>query len=121
MTDRFVRILAQGKMIRRGVKPRGKAIVACQDSNETLPYTINWSGWLGTDTIASVTNTATGITVSGASNTTTTATFSLSGTRSGWLEHRITTAAGSVKELLVLLEVDGFPIDQDYGASWQVV
>lgn len=121
MTDRFVKILQQGKQIRRGVKPRGKAVVANQDSNETLPYTIDWSGWLGADTIASVTNVVTGLTISGASNTTTTATFSLSGSRSGWLEHRITTAAGSVKELLVLLEVDGFPVADDYGVSWQVV
>jgi hypothetical protein len=121
MADRLIRILEQGKLILRGVKPRGRAIVANQDENETLTYTVNWSTWLGTDTIASVTNETSGITVSAASNTTTTATFKLSGNRSGWLEHRITTAGGLTKELLVLLEIDGYPIRDDYGLSWQVV
>jgi hypothetical protein len=120
MTDRIIRILEQGKLILRGCKPRGRAIVANQDSNETLAYTVNWSAWLGTDTIASVTNESTCLTLSGASNTTTTATFKLSGSRSGWLEHRITTAGGLTKELLVLLEIDGYPIRDDYGLSWQV-
>jgi hypothetical protein len=121
MTDRYIKVLQQGKMIRRGVKPRGGSIVANQDSNETLNYTVNWSGWLGSDTIASVINDETGITVSAASNTATTTTFTLSSTRSGWLEHRITTTAGRVKELMILLEIDGFPISEDYGVSWQVV
>ncbi len=50
-----------------------------------------------------------------ASNTTTTATFRLSGSISGWLEHRITTAGGRTKELLILLEVSGYPVKDDYG------
>lgn len=115
MADRIIKVLEQGKSILRGVKPRGNAIVANQDENETLDYTVNWSGWLGTDTIASVSNVTTGISLSGASNTTTTATFKLSGSISGWLEHRITTAGGRTKELLILLEVNGFPITDDYG------
>lgn len=119
MTDRLIRVLQQGKLILRGCKPRGRSVVANQDSNETLSYTVNWSSWLGTDTIASVSNVATGLTLSGASNTTTTATFKLSGSRSGWLEHRITTAAGNTKELLVLLEIDGFPVANDYSFRFQ--
>lgn len=115
MTDRLIKVLEQGKTILRGLKPRGNAVVAAQDENETLDYTVNWSGWLGSDTISSVTNTSTGLTVSSASNTTTAATFKLSGSISGWLEHRITTAAGRTKELLILLEVGGFPITDDYG------
>ena len=119
MTDRYVKVLEQGKLIHRGVKPRGRAVVANQDENETLPYTINWAGWLGTDTISSVTNQTTGVSISGASNTTTTATFKLSSNRSGWVEHRITTAAGNTKELLILLEIDGFPVADDYGFKFQ--
>jgi hypothetical protein len=115
VTDRYIKVLEQGKSILRGVKPRGNAVVAHHDRNESLDYTVDWSGWLGSDTIASVTNSVTGVSVSGASNTTTTATFTLSGTSSGWLEHRITTAAGRVKELMVMLEVDGAPISDDYG------
>ena len=120
MADRFVKVLEQGKLVHRGVKPRGRAIVANQDENETLSYTINWAGWLGTDTIASVTNQSTGVTVSGASNTTTQATFKLTSNRSGWVEHRITTAGGLTKELLILLEIDGFPVSDDYGVTWRV-
>jgi hypothetical protein len=115
MTDRLIKVLQQGKTVLRGLKPRGNAVVATQDENEVLDYIVNWSGWLGTDTIASVTNTTTGLTITNASNTTSTATFRLSGSISGWLEHRITTAAGRTKELLVLLEVSGFPITDDYG------
>jgi hypothetical protein len=115
MSDRFAKILQQGKTILRGLKPRGNAIVAQQDRNEKLNYTIDWSGWLGSDTISSVTNAVTGISITGASNTTTTAAFSLESTQSGWLEHRITTAAGNIKELLVFLEIDGAPIVSDYG------
>lgn len=115
MTDRYVKILEQAKTILRGVKPRGNAVVAQQDRNESLDYTVDWSGWLGSDTISSVANQVTGISISGASNTTTTATFTLSGTQSGYLEHRITTAAGRIKELVVFLEIDGAPITSDYG------
>lgn len=119
MTDRYIKVLQQGKSVLRGLKPRGNAVVAAQDRNESLNYTVNWATWLGADTIASVENYATGLTLSGASNTTTTATFKLSGSRSGWLEHRITTAAGNTKELLVLLEIDGFPVADDYGFRFQ--
>lgn len=115
MTDRYIKVLQQAKTVLRGLKPRGNAIVAMQDENETLDYSVNWTTWLGTDTIASVTNTVTGLSISNASNTTTTATFRLSGSISGWLEHRITTAGGRTKELLILLEVSGFPITSDYG------
>jgi hypothetical protein len=120
MTDRYIKVLEQGKTILRGLKPRGNAVVALQDENETLDYSVNWSGWLGSDTIASVSNTTTSLTLSGASNTTTTAAFTLSGSTSGWLEHRITTAAGRTKELLILLEVSGFPISDDYGLRIRV-
>jgi len=120
MADRYIKILEQGKSILRGVKPRGNAIVAAQDRNETLNYSVNWATWLGSDTIASVTNETTGITLTAASNTTTTSTFTISGQSSGWLEHRITTAAGRVKELLILVEVAGFPVQSDYGRAFQV-
>jgi hypothetical protein len=120
MTDRYIKVLQQSKTILRGLKPRGSAIVAQQDSDETLNYSVNWATWLGSDTIASVTNETTGITLSAASNTTTTSAFTISGQSSGWLEHRITTTAGKVKELLILVEVGGFPVADDYGRSWQV-
>lgn len=115
MTDRIIRVLEQGKTVLRGLKPRGNAIVASHQETDALDYTVDWSRWLGSDTIASVSNTGTGLTLTGQANTATTATFTLSGSSSGWLEHRITTAAGRVKQLLLLLEVAGFPISPDYG------
>ena len=119
MTDRYVKVLEQGKSVLRGLKPRGNAVVAQQDRNESLNYSVNWATWLDTDTIASVTNETTGVSLSGASNTTTTTTFTISGNTSGWIQHRITTAAGRIKELLILVEVAGFPVQDDYGKSWQ--
>jgi len=120
MTDRFIKVQEQAKLILRGVKPRGAAVVAQQDRNEALNYTVDWSSWLGSDTISSVENATTGISLANASNTTTTATFRLSGTTTGWLEHRITTAAGNTKELMVFLEIDGAPIVSDYGYRSQL-
>jgi hypothetical protein len=119
MTDRYIKVLEQGKTVLRGLKPRGNAVVASQDSDESLNYSVNWSTWLGSDTIASVQNETTGISLSAASNTTTTAAFTISGRTSGWLQHRITTTAGRIKELLILVEVAGFPIQDDYGRAWQ--
>ena len=120
MTDRYIKVLQQGKSVLRGLKPRGNAVVAAQDRNESLNYTVNWSSWLGADTITSVTNETTGVSLSAASNTTTTATFTISGNTSGWIQHRITTTAGRIKELLILVEVAGFPVQDDYGKAFQV-
>lgn len=119
MADRVVRILEQDKQILRGLKPRGKHAVLSLDDNETLNITFNWSDWLGSDTIASVTNAAIGATISGASNTTTTATFKVSATSSGWIEHRITTVGGLVKEKLIFVEVNSAPVNPDYGFVWR--
>jgi hypothetical protein len=121
MTDRTAKILEQDKMVLRGLKARGKHIVMSLDDDETLDITLDWTPWLGTDTIASVSNTASGITVSGASNTTVSATFKVASTYSGWVEHRITTAAGLIKEKLILVEVNGFPLRDDYGVGWRVL
>jgi hypothetical protein len=121
MTDRLIKVLEQGKLICRGLKHRGKNVSIAQDSDETLSYSVDWSTWLGSDTIASVINEATGVTVTGASNTTTTTTFNLNASRTGWVEHRITTAAGLTKELLLVVEIDGYPLQDDYGYAWQVV
>jgi hypothetical protein len=121
MTDRLIKVLEQDKQVLRGLKPRGRAAVLSIDDNETLSLAIDWTEWLGTDTIDSVTNQATGVTVSGATNTTTAAALTVSALRSGWIEHRITTDAGLVKEKLILVEVGGFPVLDDYGVSWRAL
>ena len=99
MSNRTVKILENGRMVTRGLFRRGNAAEIIMDRNESLPVTVDWSDWLGSDTIASVTNDAEGASVSSESNTTTTATFTVSGSSTGYVDNRITTAAGSIKEL----------------------
>lgn len=119
MTDRTVHVLEQAKLVMRGLKPRGRAAVLSIDENEKLSVTIKWARWLGTDTIASVSNEVTSVSLTSPANTTTQASFNVEATDSGWIEHRITTAAGQVKELLILVECNSFPVMDDYGKSWR--
>ena len=55
-----------------------------KDPNASLDYTVDWSAWLGSDTISAVTWTLeTGITKAAQSNTTTAATVWVSGGTAG--------------------------------------
>ena len=103
MADRTIKVLENNRLVTRGVNVQNGNPTLFVDEDESLPVTIDWSGWLGSDTISSVTNESHGPGVSGASNTTTTATFTISATQGGYIEHRITTAAGSVKELRLIV------------------
>ncbi len=115
MTDRIVKVLENGRFVCRGFrKVRGLPCISLDD-DESLPITVDWSDWLQSDTISSVTNDATSVTVSSASNTTTTATMTLSANSSGYVEHRITTAAGSIKELVILVSGSSDSRQYDYG------
>lgn len=96
-------VMANGRIATRDATRTGAGVNIQIDDDETIPVAIDWSGWLGTDTISSVTNSATGATVSGASNTNTTAAFSISGATSAIIEHRITTAAGAIKEMPIFI------------------
>lgn len=73
-----------------------------KDPNDVLDYTINWSTWLGADTIASSTWTVpTGLTAGVTSNSTTATTIWLSGGTAGvtyLVTNKIVTAAGRTKE-----------------------
>ena len=111
--------MQQGKQILRGLKPRGNAAVLNLASGDSLDIRIDWSAWLGSDTIASVSNDVTGVQISSASNTPTTATLFLSGQNSGWLEHRITTTAGRIKQQMIFVEIGGFPVSDDYGRNFR--
>lgn len=106
MTDRLVKVLENGRLVCRGVRRRGQGAYVVLARNESLPFTVDWSDWLGSDTISSVTNETSGPTVTSASNTTTTASMTLASSYDGWVKHRITTAAGAVKELLVTVNSD---------------
>lgn len=121
MTDRLVKILEQDKHVMRGLMRRGKAAVLTIDDNETLDVTFDWSHWLGSDTIDSVTNEVSGgASIASAANTTTQASFNVSGNSTGWVQHRITTAAGLTKEQLLFVEINGNPVADDYGSAWRL-
>jgi hypothetical protein len=80
-----------------------------KDPGASLDYTIDWSGWLGTDTIATSTWTAaTGIAVGVTTNTTTSATVWLSGGTVGQIyavTNHIVTAAGRTDSRTLSIEV----------------
>ena len=120
MTDRLIKVLEQGKTVLRGLRMCSGNPMLAVSEDETLDVSFDWSAWLGSDTISSVENEVTGVTVSGAANDTTTASFNVSSNHSGFVQHRITTAAGNVKEVLLLVQVDGFPVNSDYGIGWRV-
>ena len=81
--------------------------VYLKDPAAVLDYQIDWSSWLGVDTITSSSWTAsTGLTVDSDSNTTTTATVWVSGGTAGTtyqLTNRITTAGGRTDERTISL------------------
>lgn len=94
-----VRVLDNNRIAVRGASRRDFGVGLTVDYDERVPVTVDWSAWLGSDTIASVTNEAVGSGVTAASNTTKTASFSITRPNYGLIEHRITTAAGHIKEI----------------------
>lgn len=72
------------------------------DPEAVLDYGVDWSAWLGTDTLASVTWTVpTGLVLASQANTTTVATAWISGGVAGsvyTVECKVTTAAGRTDE-----------------------
>lgn len=73
------------------------------DEDETLDITLDWTGWLGTDTISTSTFTGDGVTAASSTNTTKTATTTLSapGTPYGSVVNQIVTAGGKTKRKTV--------------------
>ena len=79
-----------------------------KDPNATLPYAIDFTDWLDTDTIDSVAWSAPGLTVASSSNTTLTATIWLSGGTVGKVypvRCRVTTAGGRIDDRTFEIEV----------------
>jgi len=81
-----------------------------KDPDAVLDYVVDWSDWLGTDTISSSSWTVpTGITKDSDTNTTTTATIWLSGGTEG-AEYRVTnqivTTDGRTDERSIIIKVD---------------
>ncbi len=80
-----------------------------KDPNAILDFGLDWSPWLGADTIAtSVWTLPAGITQQSASNTTTTTTIWLSGGTAGTkylVTNRITTAGGRTDDRTMTINV----------------
>ena len=81
------------------------------DPDETLDYVMDWSSWLGADTIdtSSWAVSPTGPALSGESNTATTATVFVSGATPGEvyaLTSRVVTAGGRTAERSISLRCD---------------
>ena len=96
MTDRTIILAENGRASYRGLEREGEALWSAYQRNEDdLSYVIDYSNWLGSETISSVTRTPYGTTVAGTSNTTTTSTQRLKG--AGYVDIQITTSGSQVR------------------------
>lgn len=81
-----------------------------KNKDASLPYTLDWSAWLGADTISAVTWTVpAGLTKASQTNTPTTASAVLSAGTAGTAYQvgcKITTAAGLVDERTIEIRVE---------------
>ena len=81
-----------------------------KDPDAILDYTVDWSRWLGTDTIlTSQWTVPTGLTEVSATNTPTSATVWLSGGTAGQsypVTNRITTAGGRTEDRTITIRVE---------------
>lgn len=106
MTDRTIYICENDRATYRGLKRLGSQTWGnYQRQNDDWSYVIDYSNWLGSDTISSVTRTAFGTATASTSNTTMTATQSLSGY--GYVDIQITTAAGRDRVDRICIEPHG--------------
>lgn len=96
MADRTIILAENGRASYRGVTREGEALWSnYQREDDDLTYVLDYSNWLGSETISSVTRTNSGTAVAGTSNTTTTVTQRLSG--AGYVDIAITTSGSQVK------------------------
>ncbi len=104
MADRTILVQENGRLTMRGLFMLTGYPTAFHDDGDKLTYTVDWSRWLGSNTISAVTNTAeSDVTISGESNTTTTAAFTaeLDTGASAEVEQQITDSAGQKKTLRI--------------------
>jgi len=104
MADRTILMQENGRLTMRGLFMLNGYPTAFHDDGDVLAYTVDWSRWLGSNTISAVTNTSEAdMAITGESNTTTTATFTvrLDEGSSGELEQQITDSAGQKKALRI--------------------
>lgn len=104
MADRQILVLENGRITARGLFLTDGYPSIWKDQDETLTLTVDWSRWLGSATIStSAWATDDNVTLSGAANTTTTASITLSGdpgNRSD-VTNTMTDSAGNIKQLTI--------------------
>lgn len=104
-----IRVMENGRIAARGLHRIGQGVGMTIDDDEIIQIKVDWSAFLGADTIATVSNDGNGATVSAASNTTTTTQFNIAATHGAIIEHRITTNTGQRKELPIFINgTEGF-------------
>lgn len=115
MTDRIVKVLENNHLITRGISHINRRLYANQTSDESQPYTFDFTSWLGDDTIASVTSEGRGASITPVFDDTTVSATLSSFSGGGWIKLRITTAAGSTKELTIYTQQTNGGYADDYG------
>lgn len=101
MTDRIIKALENGRTVARGFWTDIDGYLSrYMDKDDTLNLTVDWSDWLGSDTIASATYHGNGLTVSGSTATpNTSATVSGVNATPAELLIQITTTTGIKKSM----------------------
>lgn len=104
MSDRRLLVLENGRINSRGLSFVDGKHQLFMDGEDVLDVTIDWSNWLGSDTISTSTFSSDGgASIDSSSNTTTTATVTISGEDgTSKIEHKIVTANGLTKILKFL-------------------
>ncbi|MCJ8334628.1 MAG: hypothetical protein MJH10_10345 [Epibacterium sp.] len=111
MANRLVKVLEGGRFLTRGCNDMGSHVLLRVDPDEVLVFTVDWTPWLGGNTIQSVSNQAEGVTIT-SNYSGSIVTLKISGSP-GFIQHRISDSAGQTKE--VRLEVRT-PEGQTFGA-----
>lgn len=118
MADRLVKVLENGRTVVRGLSLRRAGPLIEINDDEALTVTVDWSGWLQGNTISSVANSPQSVTVTNAANTTTQASFDITATSSGWVEHLMTASDGQKKRIDVLVSHEEPASRFDYRERW---
>lgn len=111
----LIKVLDNGRILTRSANAlNGTAALIEQGHQASTDWTVDWSDWLGAQTIASASNetygpSVTEPTISGAQTA-----ITISGD-SGWIIHRITTSAGQIKELRIRVKGPETIMRDDYG------
>lgn len=103
MTDRQIILAENGRASTRGpIRQISEALFETYHrDDDVLTYTVDFTGWLGSETISSVARETSGVTAAGTSNTTTAMSQRLSG--QGWIDFKIVTSGTQTKQIRLVI------------------